>query len=133
MNKFVLGNCHFVPVVSKLFWENEYSSPPRPYYSCGHAFLITLFLPFHLPEPLPAHILESWQYRKQVQQLLAMCTQSPASMVTFSCQVIKAGVPIKPINRDRMNQPNPIPTLHGNHPLPFHSQPGTPFHILYAR
>lgn len=50
-----------------------------------------------------------------------------------SRQAIKAGLAIKPINRDRMNQPNPLLTFQGNHPLPFHSEPGTPFRMLYAR
>lgn len=50
-----------------------------------------------------------------------------------SRQAVKAGLAIKPINRDRMNQPNPLLTFQENHPLLFHSEPGTPFRMWYAR
>lgn len=32
-----------------------------------------------------------------------------------------------------MNQPNPLLTFQGNHPLAFYSEPGTPFRMLYAK
>lgn len=97
---------------------------------------MTLSLPFDLPEPLAAVALDSGELvtqRKQVCQCFAMCTQSPASMGMCSRQAIKAGLAIKPINRDRVNRPNPLLTFQGNHPLPFHSEPGTPFYMLFAR
>lgn len=48
-------------------------------------------------------------------------------------RTLKPGLALKPINRDRMNQPKPLLTFQGNHRLPFHCEPGTPFRMVYAR
>lgn len=136
VKEFVLCDSHLVLIVSKWFWEKWYSSPPWPFYSRWPGIphdTVTSFWPARALSSSGSDFGELVTRRKQVWQCFAMCTQSPASMGMCSRQAIKAGLAIKPINRDRMNQPNPLLTCQGNHPLPFHSEPGTPFRMLYAR
>lgn len=125
-NGVLLGECHLLlPISSKR--EKWYSSPPWLFYSHWPGIPHDTVTSFW-----PARALSSSGSDLGAGNI--KCTAVLCHVhIIIGRQAIKAGLAVKPINRDKMNQPNPLLTFQGNHPLPFDSQPGTPFHLLYAR
>lgn len=93
---------------------------------------MTLSLPFDLPETLVAVDFGELVTRSMA-KLCRMHAISGRHGHVQPARTLNPGLALKPINRDRMNQPKPLLTFQGNHRLPFHCEPGTPFRMVYAR
>lgn len=138
VKEFVLHDCHSVCIIPKGLWEKWYSSPLWPFHRCRPGIpnsTVTSLRPAKALSSIGTDFQRAGQHRETSMAFLccAMCTQSPVSSGMCCHQAIKAILAIKANNRDRMNQPDTLLTFQGNHPLPFHSEPGTPFRMLYAR
>lgn len=79
-----------------------------------------------------AQIMGSWQHiENKYGNALSYARDHQSPWACAVARLVK--LTIKLINRDRMNRPNPRLKFQENHPLPFHSRPGTPFRMWCAR